>query len=164
MAGKHAPPTSLEDEIFDCFATDEVEVLKITSKLWVELKREADYGEENDLVSLRYAPMMDDRGEHVPGFDASRYNLLLMAVYVVDWNLPDAEGKTVRLPRKVHERVALMRKLDKRIGEKILGRILELRGIQVVVQGEPEAGAEADQEEPDPLSGSANVVALKSTS
>lgn len=161
---KNAPAASLEDEVFDCFATDDTEVLKITSKLWVELKKEADYGEENDLVSLRYAPMLNERGDTVSAFDASRYNLLLMAIYVVDWNLPDAEGKAVRLPRKVHERVALLRRLDKRIGEKILGRILELRGIQVAVEGEQDQEAEADQEEPDPLSGSDNVVALKSTS
>lgn len=163
MAKIMPPGDDREDEIFDCFAGDETETLKLSPKLWVELKKEPDYGEENDLVALRFAkPQLNDDGETVFSLDGSRYNLSLMAIYVVDWNLTDSEGKSVRLPRKLAERIAVMRRLNKVVGEKILGRIIEMRNEAAAAEA-GDGEQEADEEELDPLSDSDSDDGPKST-
>lgn len=158
--GKVAEATANALDISACFAGDETVRVSLSAKLWVKLKTELDYGEEqllNNQLLKGYSQdklrQTADSGQSLTYLtDSAAYNLMRLALYVVDWNLPNKEGVTVRVPRNLDERVAIMKRLSQPIAGAIQAEIAKLRH-------EGEEPTEVDADGPDPLgSGSSGLA------
>ena len=62
---------------------------------WIEVKDELSYGEQLELSNASFVGQEGFRAI----IDMSRYHLLRMEKYIVDWNLKDAQGKSVEINR-----------------------------------------------------------------
>ena len=113
-------------ETVDCFASDETKTVKlIPTRYWVEVKRHLDAGEQADIDEALFdsVSMEDREAAAATGrklyLSLAKQRFLKLAVFVVDWNLCDETGKTVRLPSPLQDRVVVMRKLSRRMAELI---------------------------------------------
>jgi hypothetical protein len=126
-------------DYFDCFATAETERLQLSPKLWVELKKELDEGEASELdeawmsgfeqTATSNGPLPTEgevESNVVYHTKFGHWRLMKLALFIVDWNLTGADGKTVRWPRRRQERMQVVAKLSPRIAQVIRGRIDEL--------------------------------------
>jgi len=159
----HDAPKAVTDE-FDFFASDETVTVYFNEpgsafRVWARIKRELDYGEEQELNSILVRGYSRDQlesaaaiGNTITHVNSGAYMLARLALYIDDWNLTDSSGVTVRLPRQLDQRVAVMRRLKKTWAEKLQAEIARLRGEPT---GEPTSETKAlpEGESMDPLPG-----------
>lgn len=148
----HAKKASAE--IVDCFAGDETVTIHLDQVQWIRLRKELDYGDEQELNTalvkgysteqLRSAAAQGITLTHV---NSGKYMLMRAALYIDDWNLLGKDGATVRLPRRLDEKVAVISRISKPIGDTIEAKIAEIRG-DVVEQDDEQKALEAPDENP----------------
>ena len=113
------------------FASEETTILNLDEHYWVELKNELTYGEENELegASLKAQVDFEGTGTATPQlkYDAGNQREIMLALYITDWNLTDAQGKTIVLPDSLARRQKVLRGLSSRTARTIIARIEELR-------------------------------------
>lgn len=146
-----------EPEIIDCFASDETVTKKLApTRYWVEIKRHLSAGEQTDVdaayfssisVADQQAAAAANRKMYI---DWPRQKFLKLASYVNDWNLCDAEGKTVRLPSGLQERMVIMRNLAPRMADLIQAAVDEVVADEL-------AARHADAEDDGPLASGAGT-------
>lgn len=116
----------------DFFASEETVTFELGDGYWVELKRELDYGEENELegaaIRAGVAPGAVG-GVATPTLEYSIRNQrsLMLALYIVEWNITDRAGRVVALPHALSQRQQIVDKLSPSTARKIVGRIEQLR-------------------------------------
>ncbi len=151
-------------EVFDFFSSEATDTFYLTpdQRLWVRIKRELDFGEQNELdnaslvgYSVEQIRAMGTNERTVIHTDLGKQRLLRMALYIEDWNLTDREGKTIRWPRKVDERQALLKRMNPKWAAMIDGEILRLittANATAEAEGYPavKAGDEDGEAEPNP--------------
>jgi len=123
-------------EIMDCFAGDETVTIYLDRLQWVRLKKELDYGEEQQLSTALFVGYSQDelraaaaQNKQIQLTNSGQFMLTRLAVYIDDWNLLDKRtGTTVRLPRKTDERIAIIKRLSKDAASMLEAKIIELRG------------------------------------
>ncbi len=155
---------SVEAEAFDFFASAEtftIYPISGNTRLWVRIKRELTFGEQSELdnaatsgYSVRELKKAAEQGsEVVIHSDIKRHRLIKLALYVDDWNLPGPDGATIRWPRKLDERVALLERMSDRLGKLLSNEVDRLLGEQAAAreaEGYPLATDEGEDEKPNP--------------
>lgn len=139
------------------FASEETEVFDLGDGYWVELKRDLDYGEESELEGAAIKAGLDPTGQPRMEFSLKQQRALMLALYIVDWNIPDVNGKTVRLPPSVARRVEIVGHLSTPVARRIATRIEAIRrgvGAAEAVSLEGVEGAEENPTLPGNGSGS----------
>lgn len=135
-----------EPEIIDCFATDETKTVKLPgTRYWVEVKRHLTAGEQGDVDEALFESVsMEDReaaaqqGKRLY-LSISKQRFLKLAIFIEDWNLCDASGKTVRLPSALQDRVLIMRKLSRRMAELVQAAVDEVAAEEIkAMEADPE--------------------------
>lgn len=158
------PTNGLIDLGFDFFASNDSIVIHLSSKYWVKFKRHLNQGEQDELDNAALRGMQQDGvlGTVAAGstyiFDLKRQRELKLALYLADWNIPDKEGKTVRLPAQLAQRIQLLRNLDPRFGkllheqiDKLIAEDAELALAQAVPVDEQPEEEDDDEEAASPL-------------
>lgn len=138
------------DELLECFAADETVTIHLDRVQWVRLKKELDYGEEQELNTALVTGYSTDQlraaaaaGQTITHTNSGRYMLMRVALYIDDWNVLGRDKTTVRLPRQMDERVKVIRRMSKPLAAIIEAKIAEIRG-----EGEPAQQMEASDESP----------------
>jgi hypothetical protein len=113
------------------FTSEETDTFYVEEGFWVELKKELDYGEENELegAAIRAGVSMAGTGPATPTLEYSVGNQreLMLALYICDWNLSDDNDKPVPLPDSLSRRREIVKRLSPRFARTIMGRIDQLR-------------------------------------
>ena len=156
------------------FATDDTETVFLFPKsaahpagVWVTFKRELSYGEACDVDSALFTGLKPDELERATAaaearaarggsstilVDTGRQRKLRLAMWISDWNFPDRQGKTVRWPASLSERIQVISSLGEKAGEWLSAQVAR-------IAGEAEAVLVADAEDetsgPLPLVGAA---------
>lgn len=132
------------------FATEETATVRLDDQgHYVELKRELDYGEEGDLQGASLKAGLQPDGTPKVEVSLRQLRLLTIAIYLVDWNLTNAQGKRVPLPSSMEQRVELVARLRPAWAEKIAEAIAELRAEPSSENGQAEAPS-GKNDDPDP--------------
>lgn len=129
-----------EPKTIDCFATDETKTVKLPgTRYWVEVKRHLTAGEQSDVDEALFDSVsMEDReaaaqqGKRLY-LSLSKQRFLKLAIFIEDWNLCDAEGKTVRLPSALQDRVLIMRNLSRQMAELVQAAVDEVAAEELAV-------------------------------
>jgi hypothetical protein len=138
------------------FASEETTTVNLDEHYWVELKNELTYGEENELEGASLKAQVDFQGAGGSAtpqlkYDAGNQREVMLALYIVDWNLPSANGKPIPLPDSLIRRQGIIKQLSSRWARQIITKIEELRraehAIDVIDLSETE-GAEVDPTPP----------------
>ena len=118
---------------------------------WIELKEELDFGEQTILdnasvigVQREQLESTADAGQTVR-LDLTRHRFLLCAIWLLNWSLPpDEDGRPIRFPRHINERIEAIKALNPRWGDIIVEVITE----HIAAQQEDEEAAQraADDE------------------
>lgn len=146
---------------FEFYASAETTTLYLDSqqRLWVRLKRELDFGQQNELdnasvtgFSAQQARARAQVGQTLIHTDMGRQRLLKLALYIDDWNFPGPDGKTLKWPRHISERVGVLRRMNARLATAILQEIDRLIAEQNerLEQEGYAAGASGAPDETDP--------------
>jgi hypothetical protein len=122
------------------FATEETATVDLEDGYWVELKRGLDYGEESELegAAIRLGTEIDSAsGKVIPRveFSIRDQRILMLALYIIDWNLVDPDGRAVEIPDGLAARRTLFASLHRDTAARIVAEIEALRA----ASGEPEA-------------------------
>lgn len=148
------PSSTQEPVAIDCFASDETKTVKLPpTRYWVEIKRHLDAGEQADIDEALFdsVSMEDREAAAATGrklyLSLAKQRFLKLAVFVVDWNLCDEKGVTVRLPSALQDRVVVMRKLSRKMAELITTAVDEVAAEELKSL---EADAEDDSGNPTP--------------
>jgi hypothetical protein len=149
-------------DIANLFATDETTTVFLFPKsdahpsgVWVEFKKQLTYGEQCDVESALFtglstqervaaAQEAEQRGGSRSTIlvDTGRQAKLRLAMWIVDWNLPDRNGKTVRWPAHLQDRIAIIGNLGERAGAWLAEQIQRIEGEAAeVAQADPEVEA-----------------------
>jgi hypothetical protein len=134
MAGSKngAGPVAVPASPFEFFASDETTTLYLSPQHWVRIKNELDYGAQNELdnasvtgFSVQQARQAQAAGEQetLIHTNLGRQRLLKIALYVDDWNLPGPDGKTMRWPHRIDERIAVVKTMKARLASAILAEV-----------------------------------------
>lgn len=125
--------------------------LNKTGTYWIEIKEELDFGEQTILdnasvIGVQREPIGQgsEAGQTVR-LDLPRQRFLTCAVWLVGWKLPnDEEGKPIRFPRNLNDRIDTIKALNPKWGE----AIIDIISTHVVQQTEAEEAAQmkADQD------------------
>jgi hypothetical protein len=142
MAGKNGsnPPFRVPD----FFATTETMTFYpygAETRVWIRFKRELSYGEQNELdnaatdgYSVREIKAKLNQSEIRVHSDIKRHRLLKLALYIDDWNYPGPDGQTLRWPRKLDEKVALIDKMNDELGKLLSNEVDRLIGEQTTAR------------------------------
>jgi hypothetical protein len=132
------------------------------NRYWIRIKNELDAGEswEIDNALVRGWQSTGGAGNNGSAADASammavvdlsKQRFLTLALYIEDWNIPDQQGKTIRWPRQIPDRMGLLKRMKKESAQMILDEIARLQGEeQQVALAEPR-----DDRDANPTSGGA---------
>lgn len=132
------------------FATEETVTVRLDDDgHYVEIKRELDYGESGDLEGAAIRAGLGADGTPKLEFSLRNQRLLLLALYIVEWNLPGQNGKRVPLPDNIDQRVTLLARLSNKTAGLIVAKIDELRA----ENGDAAAIKLPEDAEPDPTNG-----------
>lgn len=127
---------------------------------WIEIQEELDFGQQTILDNASVIGIQ--RGQTTEGEEASqtvrldltRQRFLLCATWLVRWNLPaDKNGKEIKLPRHINDRIETMKRLSPQWGDAIVAAITEhVAQRQELAQAaqdaaDAEAGIDTDEEE-----------------
>lgn len=133
------------------FATEETVEMDLGDGFWVELKRGLDYGEESELEGAAIRAGLNPDGTPKLEYSLKQQRNLMLALYIVDWNLTGANDKPVVLPDDLGRRQQAVSRLSPRTARRIVARIDQLRiedqAIDTISLREAE-GAEADPTTP----------------
>ena len=77
------------------FVEPDVTRLDLSGDRWVEVKSELDYGETQQLAGFMIRSLKQGGDSPEYGVDWGAYNIAKIALWVTDWNLADATGKTL---------------------------------------------------------------------
>lgn len=143
MPGKNGAG-SVDAEAFDFFASAEtftIYPISVNTRLWVRIKKELTFGEQSELdnaatsgYSVRELKEKMQQSEVVIHSDIRRHRLMKLALYIDDWNLPAPDGQTIRWPRKLDERVALLERMNDRLGKLLSNEVDRLLGEQAAAR------------------------------
>lgn len=145
------------------FASEETVTVNLDDGIWVELKKELDYGEESELEGAAIKAGLNPDGSAKMEFSLKQQRQLMLALYLVDWNLPGANGKVVALPESLARKQEVVGRLSSKAARQIVGWITRLRaeaGAVDQISLKEAEGAEADPTEP----GAASATATPSAS
>ena len=110
------------------FATEETVEIKLDDEgHYVEIKRELDYGEEGELAGAAIRSGINPDGTPKMEYSLRDQRLMTIALYLVDWNITGASGKSVPMPAGIAKRVELVGRLSPKWASKIVAKIEELR-------------------------------------
>lgn len=138
------------------FATEDTETVYLVPPsppdlpkgVWFTMKRYLSYGEQRRVETAAMKGMSPEQLEKHAAeaerkgnlwlFDFEQQSSLKLATYIVDWNLPGPDGKTVRWPKHLHERMLVVRQLNAPIGDlisseidRVIGRSEKVRAADV---------------------------------
>jgi hypothetical protein len=152
---------ALHEEAFEFFASEETTTIYLTPQYWVRLKNELDYGAQNELdnaavtgFSTQQARKAAAEGETVIHTDLGRQRLLKIALFIDDWSLPGPDKKTMRWPRSIPERVAVVRTMKPKLAQAIsdeIDRLIGARNEALQAEGYDAEGAGAEETDPTKL-------------
>lgn len=118
------------------WASDETHKFDVRPGIWVEIKRELDHGEEQQMQAAAMKGITRQQIQNAVDeadtqdvilMDSARLHFLKMAYHLLDWNLPDQQGRPITLPSRVEDRIKIVRRLSPRIGTKISEEIDKVR-------------------------------------
>lgn len=96
---------------------------------WIELRAQLTYGERAALQSAAFGTLSAPQVEALaanPGsvpLDMYAARVWKIATYLHDWNILGPDGRPVRVPRDVKERLRLVEQLDEGLGSAIEAEI-----------------------------------------
>jgi hypothetical protein len=141
------------------YASTGVKHIKMGSsgKYWIEIQEELDFGQQTILDNASVIGVQREQGASVEDanqtvrLDLTRQRFLLCATWLVRWNVPpDQDGKPIRLPRHINDRITTMKRLHPLWGDAIVEKITEhvaaKQELQQKVQEEADADAAIDAE------------------
>jgi hypothetical protein len=103
-----------------------------SGKFWIEIQEELDFGQQTILDNASVIGVQREQSQaggdaaSTVRLDLTRQRFLLCATWLVRWNLPpDKNGKEVRLPRHVNDRIEVMKRLNPVWGDAIVAAITE---------------------------------------
>lgn len=76
--------------------------------MWIEVKTELNYGEQQELAGLALRLQKTDLGsDAAPSveMDWAAYGLAKLKTWIVDWSFTDAQGKPVKVSRESVQRL-----------------------------------------------------------
>jgi len=143
-------PTEATEDFFAEAGTVTVYIDQPKNRYWVRVKRELDFGEQNELDNaLVRGWQTNGQGDGASNADPAgmmavvdlgKQRLMKLALYVDDWNLPGGDGKTVRWPARLPERMVLLKRMKPGAATMILAEIDRLIGeTNETIQSEPDA-------------------------
>lgn len=118
------------------WASDETHRFDVAPGVYVEIKRELDHGEEQQMQAAAMKGITRQQIQNAVDeadtqdvilMDSARLHFLKMAYHTIDWNLPDEQGRVIPLPSRVEDRIKVLRRLKLRIGMKISEEIDRVR-------------------------------------
>jgi hypothetical protein len=162
----YTPEQETKSEYPDFFAaagTTTVYIDPPQNRYWVRVKNELDYGEacelDNSLVRGWQAAggaagsngATADPAAMMAVVDVGKQRLMKLALYIDDWNIPDQQGKTIRWPNGIPQRMGLLKRMKPKAATMIIEEIDRLQGEeQQVALAEPR-----DDRDANPTSGGA---------
>jgi hypothetical protein len=119
----------------DLWASDAVRRIELTGDWWVEIKEELDHGEEQALQGTILKGMTKEQILKAAGQDddtvlppeVAAWQLMMIALYLVDWNFKDRAGRPVALPAGPNDRIKLIKSLKPAWGTRLFQEITRLR-------------------------------------
>jgi len=131
-------PTEAFEDFFAEAGTVTVYIDQPKNRYWVRVKRELDFGEQNELDNALVRGWQTqgqtngasgaDPSNMMAVVDLGKQRLMKLALYVDDWNLPGGDGKTVRWPPRLPERMVLLKRMKPAAATMILTEIDRLIG------------------------------------
>ena len=122
-----------------------------SGKYWIEIQEELDFGQQTILDNASVIGVQREQANEgsEPGqtvrLDLTRQRFLLCATWMTRWSLPpDANGKDIRLPRHINDRIEVLKRLNPAWGDAIVAAITEHVAAR---QAEEEAAQTAADEE-----------------
>jgi pimeloyl-CoA synthetase len=118
---------------------------------WIEIKEELDFGEQTILDNASVVGVQRDALNEASGegggqtvrLDLTKHRFLQCAIWLLRWNIPpDENGKPIRLPRHINDRITTLKSLSSKVGDAIVAVIAEY----IVSQQEDEEEAQAKQD------------------
>lgn len=103
-----------------------------SGKYWIEIQEELDFGQQTILDNASVIGVQREQMESTAEagqtvrLDLTRQRFLLCAVWLVAWNIPpDADGRPMRLPRHINDRITMIKGLHAKWGDAIVESITE---------------------------------------
>lgn len=132
-------------------------------RYWIEIQEELDFGQQTILDNASVIGVQREQMEasaeagQTVRLDLTRQRFLLCAIWLTRWSLPkDEEGREIRLPRNVNDRVETLKRLSPKWGDAIVGLITEYiaeqqdREVEAQRAADEEAGIDAEAHETEP--------------
>lgn len=151
--GANAQKRKRNLENIPVYASTDIRRIDLTDdkRYWIEIQEELNFGQQTRLdnasvigVMREQAAVGEDAAQTVR-LDLEKQRYLLCATWLVRWNLPaDANGKPIRLPRHVNERIEAIKNLHPAWGDAIVESITE--HVAARQEAEQEAQDKADEE------------------
>lgn len=112
------------------FAGEETVQVDLGDGFFVELKRELDFGEESELEGAAVRAALDADGTPRLDFSLREQRSLMLALYIVSWNLAGSNGRVVPLPDDVTKRRSVVTSLRPSWAKRLIAEIEEIRAAE----------------------------------
>jgi len=132
------------------YASTGVKTVKLGGKgHWIEFLEELDFGQQTVLDNASVIGVLREQAQEAANagqtvrLDLTRQRFLLCATYITRWNVPkDRNGREIRWPRHINDRIDTMKRINPRWGD----AIVQIITAHVAEKQEEEQAAQADMD------------------